>query len=259
MSVHEQAWPDGTPAWVDIAVPDLTVAREFYGPLLGWEFDVGGPEVAHDTAALRGGRVAAGLGPLPEGVPGTPSAWRTYLAASDAATTAARAEAAGALTIVAPLPVMELGTMSVLVDPTGATFGLWQAGSRTGVEVANEPGALIWLDHLSRDPAAAQRFYGELFPYTFSDMGSPEMPYTTLELDGRPVGGFTTTGEEPSWAVTFAVSDTDAAVADVLRLGGTLLSAAHDSPFGRQAGVAGPFGERFWLISTEEPSSASRP
>ncbi len=258
MSVHEQAWPDGTPAWVDIAVPDLAVAQGFYGPLLGWEFDVGGAEAMYYTSALRGGRVAAGLGPLPEGIPDTPTTWRTYLATTDAAATAARADAAGAQTIVAPMPVVEFGTMSVLVDPTGTSFGLWQAGSRIGAEVVNEPGTVIWLDHLSGDPAAAQRFYGALFAYTFSDMSSPEMAYTTLELDGRPVAGFTTTDEAPSWAVTFAVSDTDAAVADVLRLGGTLVSAAHDSPFGRQAGVAGPFGERFWLISTEEPSSPPR-
>ncbi len=258
MSVHEQAWPDGTPAWIDIAVPDLTVAQRFYGPLLGWEFAARVPELVDYTTALRGGRVAAALGPLPDGVPDTPVAWTTYLATADAAATAELAAAAGAQVVVAPMPVLDLGTMSVLVDPTGASFGLWQSGRHAGAGVVNEPGAVIWHDHCCGDPGAARRFYGTLFPYTFGDMSSPEMPYTTMELDGRPVGGFTTTDGEASWEVTFAVTDTDAAVADVLSLGGTVRSGAQDSPFGRYAAVAGPFGERFGLISTEEPSSPPR-
>lgn len=36
--------PDGTPTWIDLGIPDLDRAMEFYGSLSGWEFDVGAAE-----------------------------------------------------------------------------------------------------------------------------------------------------------------------------------------------------------------------
>ena len=51
MTTRREAWPPGTPAWADITVPDLAVARAFYGPLLGWEVD---PELAIGMARVPG-------------------------------------------------------------------------------------------------------------------------------------------------------------------------------------------------------------
>jgi hypothetical protein len=48
--------PDGTPTWIDLAIPDLERAMGFYGALFGWEFQVGVPETMHQTQCLLGGR-----------------------------------------------------------------------------------------------------------------------------------------------------------------------------------------------------------
>ncbi|HEY0215366.1 MAG TPA: VOC family protein [Cellulomonas sp.] len=257
MSVHEQAWPDGTPAWTDLAVPDLELARQFYGPLLGWEFDVGPAETGYYTTALVGGRAVAALGPVPPGAEGQPAAWLTHLATSDANAAAARAEAAGGQVVLAPMPVMEYGTMAVVADPVGAVFALWQAGSHPGAALVNEPGAMIWNEQLSGGFEPAKTFYGALFDgYSFGDLSAPGFDYATLDLDGRTVGGIGSWHDGPAhWAVYFAVRDTDATAADAVRLGGSVHREPQDSPYGRVAGITGPFGERFWLMSTDEPSS----
>ncbi|WP_448058558.1 VOC family protein [Cellulomonas hominis] len=261
MSVHEQAWPQGTPAWAEMMVPDLQVARDFYGPLFDWDFAVGPPETGYYTTCLRGGRAAAAFaGPMSDEPPAHVF-WTTYLAVDDAAATATRAAEAGAQVLFGPMPVMEFGTMAVLTDPTGGTVALWQAGTHTGAAVVNEPGAMIWNELLTRDVPAAQAFYGSVFGYTFQDMSSPEMPYVALELDGRVVGGLggmppgTPPDVPPYWSVYFAVADTDAVVAEAVRLGGTSLAEPWDSPFGRQGVLRGPFGETFVVMSTTEPSS----
>ena len=60
--VHENQ-PDGTPTWVDLGIPDLDRAMEFYGAVLEWEFDVGPEEYGRYTTCLLGGRKAAALTP----------------------------------------------------------------------------------------------------------------------------------------------------------------------------------------------------
>ena len=52
--------PLGTPTWIDLGVPDLDRALEFYGAVFGWDFDVGPEEFGrYTTCLLRGRRVAA--------------------------------------------------------------------------------------------------------------------------------------------------------------------------------------------------------
>ncbi|NMM16577.1 MAG: VOC family protein [Cellulomonas sp.] len=258
MSIHTDPWPEGTPAWVDLMVPDRHVAQAFYGPLLGWEFDEGRPETGYYSTARRGGRAAAGVGEL---MPGSRAGWTTYLAVDDVDATAKRVTAAGGTLLAEPMDVMDLGRMAVLADPTGAIVGLWQSGLHTGADVVNEPGAQIWNELMTRDFAAAKKFYGAVFPYTFGDMSGPGFTYATLDLDGRPVGGIgelgaeTPADEQPAWSTYFAVSDTDAATARAVELGGQVVSPPADSPYGRLAVLRGPSGETFALMSTTDPSS----
>lgn len=262
MSIHEDPWPEGTPAWVDLMVPDRHAARAFYGPLFGWEFIEGGPETGFYTTATVGGRSVAGFAEPMPGAASTPSTWTTYLAVdNDIVAVTGRARDAGAQVLFDPMTIMEFGAMAVLVDPTGAVFGLWQPGSHTGADVVNEPGALIWNEIMTRDAAAAQAFYGAVFGFTFGDMSGPGFVYATIDLDGRSVGGIGELAPETpddvpaAWSTYFAVADTDAAAAKAVELGATILSAPADSPYGRIAVVRGPFGETFSIMSTTEVPS----
>jgi predicted enzyme related to lactoylglutathione lyase len=54
------------------------------------------------------------------------------------------------------------------------------------------------------------------------------------------------------------VTDTDAASAPAVRLGGAVILAPEDTPYGGLAALTGPSGERFWLMSTDEPGSPPR-
>jgi predicted enzyme related to lactoylglutathione lyase len=256
MSVHDKPWPDGTPCWAELAVPDLEAGRRFYGDLLGWEFEVGPEETGFYSEALVGGRRAAALsGVMPGGGADGPAAWLTFLAASDVRAAVERAVAAGAEVLAGPVDVMDFGAMAVLRDPTGATFALWQAGISVGAQVVNEPGAMIWNEHLSPRFEDAKEFYRAAFGYALDDISAPGFDYVTLLVEGRAVGGVGGGGEPPEWAVYVAVPDTDATAAAAVRLGGAVFAQPEDTPYGRLAGITGPFGERFWLMSTDEPSS----
>ncbi|HVK23709.1 MAG TPA: VOC family protein [Actinokineospora sp.] len=239
-------WPAGTPCWVDLGT-DVEKAATFYTGLFGWDVQVGGEEVGGYGQAFLDGKVIAGLGPLQDG---DPTAWTTYIASTDLEADAAKVKEAGGQVVVEPMDVMEFGKMFIAVDPTGAQFAVWEAGTHSGVQLANEPGALTWNEHFSGDLEAAKAFYAKVFGYFYEEVGGP-MDYVTFSLTegGDAVGGMGATGGAGSWGTYFNVADADASVAKVEELGGKVIDAPESTPFGRMATVADDQGAIFKLIT----------
>ena len=97
-------------------------------------------------------------------------------------------------------------------------------------------GHFVWHDLLTTDVAAARRFYGELLGWTFAE-DDPSNRYTTILLDGRAIGGIAAAEDlreqsfnASQWISSLSVRDVDAAVADVRRLGGTVLAEPRELP-----------------------------
>jgi hypothetical protein len=254
MVLRDTPWPAGTPCWIDIGVPDRPKAFEFYGQLFGWHIQEGPPEAGGYATCEIDGRPVAGIGPK-MGPGEMPTFWTTYLATPDADETAASITTAGGQLMMQPFDVMDVGRMAIAVDPGGAVFGLWQAGTHSGIQLANLPGSLIWSENMSRNFEANKAFYAAVFGYQFSDIGAEGMNYATVDLAGRPVGGIGEIGAEmpaempASWGTYFAVTDTDAAIEKVTELGGALVAPAWDSPYGRMAVVSDDQGAVFALMS----------
>jgi uncharacterized protein len=251
---RDTRWPAGTPCWVDVSVDDVPKAIAFYQALFGWDIELGGPEVGGYSIAHSGGRIVAAISPKMAG-PDAPTVWTTYLATDDTDATAAKVKGAGGQVLAGPMDVMEEGRMAVAMDPAGAVFGLWQGERTTGLQVANEPGSLVWSEQMSRDLGASQAFYQAVFGYGHQDMSSDGFKYATLMVGDHEVGGI---GEYPAgtpaevpaaWATYFAVTDTDAAMAKVTELGGSVVRPAEDTPFGRIAVVADNHGAVFSVIT----------
>lgn len=250
MVTRNTAWPEGTPCWVDLGVDDIDKAIAFYSGLFGWEAEKGGPEVAGYANCQVDGKDVAGIGP--KMTEGQPTAWTNYLAADDADKVAGKIAEAGGQVLMEPFDVMDLGRMTVAIDPAGATFGVWQARSHIGVQRANETSALVWNEQMSGDLAGSKRFYEEVFGYTYEDVES--MPYAMLKVNGTTAGGLGVLGPDtpagfPShWRAYFQVPDADAATKKVTDLGGHVLSPAVDMPYGRYAVVADDQGAMFVVI-----------
>jgi predicted enzyme related to lactoylglutathione lyase len=242
--------PDGTPTWIDLGVPDLERAMEFYAAIFGWAFDVGPAEFgSYTTCTLRGRRVAA-IMPNPD-----PSAtafwWQVYLATADCDRTVERVRAAGGEVLAEPSDVMNQGRMALVRDPVGAQFGLWQGRDHIGCELVNEPGTLVRNDLITPTPEPARRFYAEVFDFTLD--GNPDLPdfdFTFLRRpDGHEIGGIMgQPGSTSTWSTTFEVADTDATVERAVAAGGRA-APADDFVYGRLASLTDPFGTEFSIIA----------
>jgi uncharacterized protein len=84
---------------------------------------------------------------------------------------------------------------------------------------------------------------------------APEFRYTTLgEGDAQLAGimdasAFLPEGVPAHWSIYFGVDDTDAALARIVELGGSVIVPAEDTPYGRLAQAADPTGARFKLVA----------
>ena len=252
MPTHDGPWPDGTPCWIDVSVPDIDAARLFYEGLFGWNMLGGSPEYGGYLNCAKNDRLAAGISP--KMMPDAPTAWTVHFAMSDVDAAAERVGTGGGQVLMGPVDVMDLGRLALCTDPSGATFGLWQPGRHLGVGVFNEPASLIWTEQMSRSSEANLAFYGAVFGWEFHDMSSGGMRYSTFVSDGRDIGGVGEyRGEDvelaPQWWVYLAVDDTDEAVDRVVKLGGSVLRPPADSPYGRVATVADNQGANFTLMA----------
>jgi uncharacterized protein len=249
------SYAHGTPCWTDVTSTDLPRAVDFYRGLFGWDAEVATePEAGGYTMfKLNGKNVAAGSPPMGEQAT---SYWTTYLASDDVDDTAEKIRAAGGNVLMDPFDVFDAGRMTIAQDPTGATFGVWQASRHIGAELANDPGTMNWNECQTTDAEAAAAFYRAAFgvevkPYPMAE-GRP--PYNVIEVDGRGVAGIFEINEHmgdvaPNWSTVFAVANTDETVAKAEELGGTALIEGMDLPdIGRMAVLQDPTGAVFQVL-----------
>jgi len=259
MTLRTSPWPAGVPCWADLGAADLSATKAFYAAVLGWSFQDSGDEFGGYAIAEVSGSAAAGIGPLQ---PGAVPAWTVYFASDDADKTAAAVTENGGTVLMPPGDVGPMGRMFIAADPTGASFGVWQAKAMIGAGIANQPGGLTWEDLHSTDAATARTFYSAVFGHNTQPLPAAGDEYHTFSLanEEAPRGGMGglmgVEGVGSHWLVYFGVADANAAVAAASAAGGSVQQEPFDSPYGRMAGLTDPAGGSFWVVETsdEEPA-----
>ena len=252
----------GTMSWAELATTDQKGAIAFYSALFGWTVNDQpiGPTEVYSMLQLNGSDVGAAYTMREdERQMGAPPHWNLYITVADVDAATKRAGELGARILAGPFDVMDAGRMSVLMDPTGALFHLWQAGRSIGAQTLGEPGALCWSELTTSDTAAAEKFYTALLGWTPKHSGpdSP-MPYTEFTVQGasNPSIGIMAKPphmprEMPSfWLPYFMVSDVDGMAAKAASLGGQTHFGPQDIPgTGRFAVLADPQGAAFAIFA----------
>jgi uncharacterized protein len=113
------------PCWNDLGTTDVDAAMAFYGGLFGWSFEeVPGTDSRH---RIRNGESENGSLYLQgDDEQGVPPNWLVYFATADLDGSDARAIELGGQVTVDPLEVAAGGRVSVVTDPQGAAFGLFE-------------------------------------------------------------------------------------------------------------------------------------
>ena len=249
--------PIGAPCWIDLLTSDAVRARDFYNEVLGWSAGEASEQFGGYFMFLQDGVPMAGCMQYMPGAPGMegPDQWGVYLSSTDAKATVEKAIARGGSLRVGPMDIADLGTEAIVADAAGVRVGAWQANEFPGLTASGEPGAAVWFQLLTSDYTGAVAFYEDVFGWqTRVQSDTPEFSATVLTAAGDDFAGITAAtdgdlaaGEPGRWEIFFRVADVDAALEGIVRLGGTVLRAAADTPFGRLAEAADPMGARFNL------------
>lgn len=264
-------YPAGVPCFVDTLTSDLAAVTKFYEGIFDWEFAgpgpmPGDPPGEYMVARIRGHDVA-GVGSAPSGGPAVPPAWNTQVAVESADETAARAPDLGGSVLMEPFDAPPAGRLAVLADPSGAAICIWEAGTRSGAALVNEPSAWAMSMLSTDDIPGAEAFYGELFGWRAEAFevgpgqeawlwrlpgyvgGEPEQPVprdVVAAMMRLPVSEDGAAGVPgPNWSVDFWVSDAEAAAARAPELGGTVVAPPFEMAGFRRCVLTDPSGAMF--------------
>lgn len=111
---------------IELQTKELAKAKGFYGKLFDWKLEdmpmAGGGSY---TMINVGEGTGGGMFTNPD--PNVPPHWLAYVGVDDVAAYTRKAKELGATIAHDVMEVGEYGWFSVLIDPTGAVFALWQS------------------------------------------------------------------------------------------------------------------------------------
>ena len=246
----EATWySQGAFCWSECSTNDLEGAKAFYSEVFGLDTEEspisgGGTYVQF----LKGGKRVAGLTEQQpqERDQGIPPHWNTYIAVEDADLVAKEAERLGGTVVAPAFDVLESGRMAVVMDPTGAAIGFWQAKQHIGAQVYAEDGTVGWWELMTPDPKRAAEFYTQLFGYGTEDFPTDSGPYIVLTHKGQQAAGIMSAPQPEmpaAWTPYFQVADADATLETATRLGASAMMPVTEAEnVGRFSWVSDPQG-----------------
>ena len=107
---------------IELQTQDLEKSKKFYTALFDWKLQ---EMPGMDYTIINVGEGTGG-GMMKKPVPDMPDNWFPSVLVEDVAATTKKAQALGAAICKEVTEVPGMGWFSVITDPTGATFGLWQ-------------------------------------------------------------------------------------------------------------------------------------
>jgi predicted enzyme related to lactoylglutathione lyase len=201
--------------------------------------------------AIQGGMVTLGAN---EGI--RPH-WIAYVTVDDVDATVQQVTKLKGTVVQAPEEIPGVGHIAVIADPEGAQISIVRPDPEAPLEQPRpEVGAFCWNELMVDEPAAARRFYTELFGWTCREISMGEGGiYLVCSSAGQDVAGMMQRPPDsapPSWLGYVSVADVDASAALAGKLGGTTVVEPTDIPdIGRFAVCLDPAGACFALF--QEP------
>jgi len=107
---------------IELQTQDVDKSKKFYASMFDWKFE----QIPRMDYTIINVGEGTGGGMMKNPVPGTPDNWLPYILVADVAASTKKARALGATICKDVTKIPGFGWFSVISDPTGAAFALWQ-------------------------------------------------------------------------------------------------------------------------------------
>ena len=118
----------GTLCWADLNSPDPERACQFYKDVFGWNFiqDTHSDPPSGYMQIQNGDEFIGGIPPCSPQTAKIPGFWLPYFLVSECDATTSKAKEIGGKSCMEPMTLENVGRMSVLADPQGGAFAIFQ-------------------------------------------------------------------------------------------------------------------------------------
>jgi predicted enzyme related to lactoylglutathione lyase len=107
---------------IELQTKDVDTSKRFYASIFDWKLeDIPGMDY---TIINVGAGTGGGIMKKPR--PDIPDNWLPYIMVDDVKASTKKAKSLGATIAKDVTDIPDMGWFSVIIDPTGAAFGLWQ-------------------------------------------------------------------------------------------------------------------------------------
>jgi len=252
--------PNNTFCWVDLATIGVEDSKKFYKAIFNWDYvdEPAGEGMVYTMCMINNKPVAAIYEMLEDQKKmGLPPYWLPYINIENVNATAEKVNSSGGSVIAPPMDVSDNGRMSVVQDPTGAVFAVWQPNKSIGAAYKNVPGSLCWVELGVFDIAKPKQFYSEVFGWSGKTEKMGESDYTTFFFSDKPedmaAGMYQMTKEmkdiPPHWLTYFMVAKTADTLEIIKKHNGAVLMGPMNIPgIGTFAVIRDPQGGVFGII-----------
>ncbi len=229
--------------WYELMTGDIEKAIAFYSPVVGWEIrDSGMPGMDYRMIG-KGGKDIGGMMSWKSLGGDKPTKWVGHIHTPNVDAETSKVVADGGRQLQAPRDIPGIGRFSVVSDPQGAEYLLFQPNQTEAASQLDpaEVGGVGWRELATKDWQAAWAFYSSHYGWTKGqavDMGAMGT-YQTFMLDGPFGGGMMTLPPDqaigtsgPAWLFYFTVEDINAAAVRVQDRGGRVLHGPAQVPGG---------------------------
>jgi hypothetical protein len=115
---------------IELSTGDVERAKAFYGSLFDWKQQDMPMGDGQTYTLIDAGEDNTGGGMMKSPMPGAPPMWLAYVGVDDLDASTNKAKELGATVLKEKTEVPGMGWFSVLTDPTGAMFAMWQPTPR---------------------------------------------------------------------------------------------------------------------------------
>ena len=252
----------GAMIWYELMTTDPAGAGDFYGAVVpGWKFSEpqSGP-VEYRMIGRSDGGNAGGVLKLDQAMldHGAKPVWLGYVCVDDVDAIVAEVLRRGGKTLMAGNDIPNVGRIALVTDPQGVPFYVMkptppEPNAKSDVFSPDAEQRISWNELSTSDPAAARKFYTELFGWgsdEFMDMG-PVGEYRFLEHDGTRIGALcgVMPGGQSQWRYYFRVPSIAKAKEVAEANGSTIHMGPHQVPTGDYIIIGSdPQGAEFALV-----------
>jgi predicted enzyme related to lactoylglutathione lyase len=107
---------------IELQTKDVEKSKKFYTSMFDWKLE----ELPAMNYTIINVGEGTGGGMMKKPMPEIPDNWLPYILVDDVAAATKKAQSLGASVAKDVTEVPDMGWFSVIIDPNGAAFGLWQ-------------------------------------------------------------------------------------------------------------------------------------